>query len=150
MGHIGEKLHAFPETQQMVINVIDSQSIHIVIDDQPFSLFEGELINFERYLHLDKGFPRELSTGDYQTVKKLSFIINGWFRLCLKLFAVDVAITPVSDIRLIKIVSKVNGDVANLADRDDPKVASEKLSLLRVAEIANQNGYRIVKNCTRN
>lgn len=49
----GEKLHGFPETQQKILNVIDGQSVQIFLDDELFSLFEGEVISFERNLHMD-------------------------------------------------------------------------------------------------
>ncbi len=77
----GEKLHGFPDTQQKILNVIDGQTIHIYLDDELFSMFEGEVINFERNLHLDAGLLNELYIGDRLEEKKLKSILNDSFRL---------------------------------------------------------------------
>ena len=56
----GEKLHAFPDIQQKIVNVIDGKLSNIYIDDEHFSLFEGEVIHFERNLHMDKGYTERI------------------------------------------------------------------------------------------
>src|SRR6185437_6956359 len=56
----GEKLHGFPDKQQKILNVIDGQTIHIHFDDEIFSLFEGEIIDFERNLHMDAGYTERI------------------------------------------------------------------------------------------
>lgn len=52
----GEKLYGFPDTQQRLLNIIDTQTIYLTFDDEKFSLFEGEILSYKRVLHLDKGY----------------------------------------------------------------------------------------------
>jgi alpha,alpha-trehalose phosphorylase len=56
----GEKLYAFPESQQKLVNVTDAQTVQIYFgsaqEEERFSLFEGEVIQYERLLHMDKGY----------------------------------------------------------------------------------------------
>lgn len=54
----GEKLFAFPGTQQKLVNIIDSQGINIYIgeDMEPFALTAESVLTYERNLHLDKGY----------------------------------------------------------------------------------------------
>ena len=93
----GEKLHAFPEKQQKIVNVIDSQSINIYMDGELFSLYTGEILHFERNLHLDQGFSERIIHWKSPSGKevKLHFRRVVSFRT-KELFAIDLKIEPIS------------------------------------------------------
>ena len=57
----GEKAYAFPETKQKIVNVIDAQDVNIIIGGEKFSLFEGNVKSFNRYLDMEAGcYVREI------------------------------------------------------------------------------------------
>ena len=145
----GEKLHGFPDTQQKILNVIDGQMIHIYLDDELFSMFEGEVIKVERNLHMDAGFAERIV--HWRSPKGIEVKIH--FKRLIsfvrrELFAVDIKIEPLSHIQQLKIVSTVNGDVSNFVDKNDPRVASGHAKRLHVTEVRKEEEFSIVKNST--
>jgi len=145
----GEKLHGFPDKQQKILNVIDGQMIHIYLDDELFSMFEGEVINVERNLHMDAGIAERIV--HWRSPKGIEVKIH--FKRLIsfvrrELFAVDIKIEPLSQIQQLKIVSTVNGDVSNFVDKNDPRVASGHAKRLHVTEVRKEEEFSIVKNST--
>ena len=51
----GESAFGFPKTAQKVLNVIDCQTIRIIIDGDEFSMFSGQVISVHRELDLIRG-----------------------------------------------------------------------------------------------
>ena len=145
----GEKLHAFPEIQQKILNVIDGQGIHIYIDDELFSIFEGEVIHFERNLHMDAGFAERIVHWKSPKGKEVKIIFKRLISFVTKeLFTINVEIKPLSHIQQVKIVSTVNGDVSNFVDKNDPRLASGHAKRLHVTEVRKEDEFSVVKNTT--
>lgn len=145
----GEKLHGFPETQQKILNVIDGQFIHIYLDDELFSMFEGEVINVQRNLHMDAGFAERIVHWRSAKGKEVKIHFKRLISFVRReLFAVDINIEPLSHIQQLKIVSTVNGDVSNFVDKNDPRVASGHAKRLHVTEVRKEKEFSIVKNST--
>lgn len=145
----GEKLHGFPETQQKILNVIDGQFIHIYLDDELFSMFEGEVINVQRNLHMDAGFAERIVHWRSPKGKEVKIHFKRLISFVRReLFAVDINIEPLSHIQQLKIVSTVNGDVSNFVDKNDPRVASGHAKRLHVTEVRKEKEFSIVKNST--
>lgn len=129
----GEKLFAFPETQQKLLNVIDAQTIEIFIDGERFSLFNGEVVSFERKLHLDRGYSERIIHWKSPNQKEVKLIIRRLVSFSKKeLFATDIQIIPLSMINEIKLFSTIDGDVSNYVDKNDPRLASGHAKLLSV------------------
>ncbi|QUG41992.1 glycoside hydrolase family 65 protein [Psychrobacillus sp. INOP01] len=145
----GEKLHAFPDIQQKILNVIDAQTINIYLDDEQFSLFDGEIVQLERNLHMDAGYAERIVHWKSAKGKEVKIHFKRLISLVTKeLFAIEVKIVPISNIQLVKIVSIVDGNVSNFVDKNDPRVASGHATRLHVAEIRKEENYSIVKNIT--
>ncbi|MFB6467176.1 glycoside hydrolase family 65 protein [Cytobacillus sp. Hz8] len=136
-----EKHHGFPDTQQKLLNIIDSQTIEIAIVhdgiEEWFSLFQnsGEVISYERVLHLDKGFSERIIHWRSPSGKevKLNFKRLASFTR-LEQFIQEIIIEPVNYKGKVKIRSTVNGDVSNFIDLSDPRVASGHAKRLNVTE----------------
>ncbi|WP_438351967.1 glycoside hydrolase family 65 protein [Paenibacillus sp. FA6] len=147
----GEKLHGFPSTQQKLVNGIDSQGIRVYIGEgeELFSLFEGKVLSYERYLHLDKGYAQRDIHWQSPSGKeiKISFrrLISFEYR---ELFAIDIVIEAVNFTGPVKLVSTVNGDVRNYTAVNDPRVASGHAKLLTVKECGIQEHYAYVMSET--
>lgn len=145
----GEKLHGFPETQQKILNVIDGQFIHIYLDEELFSMFEGEVINVQRNLHMDAGFAERIVHWRSPNGKEVKIHFKRLISFVRReLFSVNINIEPLSHIQQLKIVSTVNGDVSNFVDKNDPRVASGHAKRLHVTEVRKEEEFSIVKNST--
>lgn len=145
----GEKLYAFPETQQKLLNVIDAQTVEIYIDGEKLSLFEGEVISFERTLYFDQGFSERTVHWKSPHGKEVEIRIRRLVSFTKKeLFAIDFQIIPLSQIDEIKIVSTVNGDVSNYVDKNDPRLASGHAKRLTVLDVRQDENINIIRNQT--
>ncbi|MHC0039031.1 glycoside hydrolase family 65 protein [Pseudoneobacillus sp. C159] len=129
----GEKLFAFPETQQKLVNLIDSQTINIYLGEEKFSLFSGKVLSYQRVLHLDKGYSERVihwcSPGGKEV--KLRFLRLVSF-LEKEVFIQKLVIEPVNYFGEIRIVSSVSGNVTNFVDPNDPRVSSGHAKCLEV------------------
>ena len=108
-----------------------------------FSLFEGEVIHFERNLHMDKGFTERIIHWKSPKGQEVQLHFKRLVSFITKeLFAIDVKIIPMSPIQQVKIISTVNGDVSNFVDKTDPRIASGHAKRLHVVEArtARSNG----------
>ncbi|WP_042351121.1 glycoside hydrolase family 65 protein [Bacillus massiliigorillae] len=145
----GEKLYGFPETQQKLINIIDAQEVTIYLDEERFSLYEGEVLSFERKLHMDKGFSERIihwrSPKGQEVKLHFKRLVSFTVR---EIFAIQITIEPVNFFGKVKIVSTVNGDVENFTDPNDPRVASGHAKRLKVLMAKEENGICTVKNET--
>ncbi|WP_280770026.1 glycoside hydrolase family 65 protein [Salipaludibacillus daqingensis] len=145
----GEKLHGFPETQQKLVNVIDSQSITIDIDGERFSMFEGEVLAFTRTLHMDKGYSERKVHWKSPKGKEVEIRFRRLISFVDKeLFLQSVHIQPISSINDVVITSNVNGDISNFVDPSDPRVASGHAKRLHVIDVDQQENTHSVTNKT--
>ncbi|MFF2753011.1 glycoside hydrolase family 65 protein [Psychrobacillus sp. NPDC058041] len=145
----GEKLYGFPETQQKILNVIDAQTVQIYFDEELFSLYEGEVLNFERNLHMDAGYAERIVHWKSPKGKEVHISFRRLISFVTReLFALEVKIELLSNVEQVKIVSSVNGDVSNFVDKNDPRVASGHAKRQSVEEIRKDDNYSIIKNRT--
>ena len=143
----GEKLYAFPETQQKLLNVIDAQKVEIFIDGERFSLFEGEVVSFQRQLHLDRGYSDRIIHWKSPNQKEIQLIIRRLVSFTKKeLFEIDIQIIPLSRIEEIKLISTIDGDVSNYVDNNDPRLASGHAKRLSVIDVCREENVNIVLN----
>ena len=145
----GEKLHAFPDTQQKLLNIIDGQTVHIYLDDEKFSLFEGETLHFERHLHLDSGYAERIVHWRSPSGKEAKIHFKRFTSFVTReLFAINVKVEPIANIKQLKIVSSVNGDISNFVDKNDPRVASGHAKRLEILDVKKEDAHSMVKEIT--
>ncbi|RNA67616.1 glycoside hydrolase family 65 protein [Alteribacter keqinensis] len=145
----GEKLHGFPETQQKLLNVIDAQTVELYLDGERFSLFDGEVLNYEQSLHFDRGFSERIVDWRSPKGKEVRLHIRRLTSFVTKeLFAIDYRIEALNDVKEVKIITTVNGDVTNFVDPNDPRVASGHAKRLNVLDAKHENCTSIVQNET--
>ncbi|WP_019243267.1 MULTISPECIES: glycoside hydrolase family 65 protein [Bacillus] len=145
----GEKLYGFPETQQKLVNIIDAQDLVIYFGEERFSLFDGNVLAYERNLHMDKGYSERIihwkSPNGHEIKLHFKRLVSFIAR---ELFAIQVSIEPVNYFGKVKIISTVNGDVENFTDPNDPRVASGHAKRLKVVMTKEDNNVSIVMNET--
>ncbi len=143
----GEKLHAFPSTQQKLVNGIDAQGVTILVGDreEPFSLFAGDVQAYDRQLRMDDGHSIRtvhwVSPGGQELKVTFTRLVSFAVR---ELFAIQVDIEPISVQGPITIMSTVNGDVENYTAAGDPRVASGHAKLLRTVACGSRDGIDYV------
>ncbi|UCZ52481.1 family 65 glycosyl hydrolase [Bacillus shivajii] len=137
----GEKLHGFPDQQEKLLNIIDAQTVKIMINGEQFSLFDGEVLDYKRVLFFDKGYVersvhwRSNKSDEVKVTFKriVSFVTK-------ELFALHVTVEPMNKKMDIQIVSNVNGNVTNYVDKNDPRIASGHAKRLNVLNSVFENG----------
>lgn len=124
-----EKLFGFPETAQRLVNLPDLQTTRLYIDDEEFSLFKGEIIEYLRELDMEAGVatrrvhwksPKGRET--LVTFKRMTSFAQP------ELFLTEIAVEPCKPFEScdLKIVSEANCAVYNFFDSHDPRLASER------------------------
>lgn len=134
----GEKLYGFPDTQQKLVNVMDAQTVVLAFgqEEERFSPDEGEVLAYERHLHLDKGYAERFVHWRSPSGKevKLTFRRLVSFRR-KELFLQEIILEPVNFTGKVTVKAVVNGDVQNFVDPKDPRVGSGHAKLLHVTAV---------------
>ncbi|RXJ01341.1 glycoside hydrolase family 65 protein [Anaerobacillus alkaliphilus] len=146
----GEKLYAFPETQQKLLNIIDSQTIYIYLgegdDRELFSLFDGEILSYERMLHLDRGFTERKVHFLTPKGKEIKLLFRRFVSFAIKeLFVIDIQIEPVNFTGKVELGSIINGDVANYTNPKDPRVSAGHAKRLTVEQVKQKDIYSYIE-----
>lgn len=123
----GEKLFAFPDTQQKLVNNIDAQTVLIFLGDEkePFRLDHGTITSHERRLHMDKGYSERIIHWKSPEGKEIKLTFSRLVSFTRReLFAIHVQIEPINFYGQVRIVSTVNGKVKNYTNANDPRVGA--------------------------
>lgn len=136
-----EKEFAFPESMQKIVNVIDSQDVDIIVDGERFSLFEGTVKSFKRYLDMRNGYYRRDIWWVSPNGKELKIKITRLASLkYLELFSINYEIEIIKPVNEIIIKSGINADVSNYLNPDDPRVSAGYSNILDLKSIAIEEG----------
>ena len=147
----GERHVGFPDTQQKLLNIIDAQTIELFFGAERFSIAEGEILSFERHLHLDKGFSERIIEWRSPSGKQIKLNFKRLVSFIdQEVFIQRVEIDSSDYSGPIRIVSTVNGDVANFVDTSDPRVASGHAKLLHVTHAEQSDSISFVECETTN
>lgn len=147
----GEKAYAFPETMQKIVNLTDAQGINIIINGERFSLFEGTIKSFNRYLDMEAGcYLREIWwVSPLGKELKLKITRLASFKY-LELFAINYIIEKINFEEEVVIESVINGEVSNFSDSNDPRVAAGHSNILTVTSAYGDNKYLQLVSKTNN
>lgn len=127
----GERLHGFPEIKQTMLNLIDAQGIKIFVDGEEFSLFSGEIVEFDRYLDLREGATVRTIHWRSPGGKELRFCFQRMTSFHTpELFLIHCEIEAVHFNGELRILSDLNSDVMNYSAENDPRVSAEKIKSL--------------------
>ncbi|MEC0139841.1 glycosyl hydrolase family 65 protein [Paenibacillus macerans] len=143
----GEKLFAFPDTQQKLVNNIDAQTVLLYFDGDaaPFRLDHGTITGYERTLHMDKGYSERIVQWKSPQGKEVKLTFRRLVSFTRReLFAIDISIEPVNFTGNLKIVSIVNGKVENYTNPNDPRVGAGHAKRMTIADAGVQGQYGYV------
>lgn len=141
----GERLYGFPQQQQKIINLVDVQTIRLLIGGESFSLFDGEVLSYSRRLDAQKGYMERSMV--WRSPKGHAFKIDirrmASFVLT-ELFTIDYSVTSLNYAGELRFASLQSGDVRNYFDPNDPRVASEAEKNLNVDSVRMQGGKSMI------
>ena len=131
-----ERLYGFPTESQRMISLPDIQTTKILLDGENVSLFEGELIEYERDLDFEKGCQIRKVSWKSPKGKHLTFTITRLTSFIHKhLYFTKFEISSPNYFGRIQIKSSVGGFKKRQENKDDPRIASVVLK-----------GFEIEKN----
>ncbi|WP_312640694.1 glycosyl hydrolase family 65 protein [Hydrogenoanaerobacterium sp.] len=141
-----EALHGFPNSAQRMINLPDVQTIRLLVGEEEFSLFEGELLSYQRCLDMSRGV--SVRSIEWRSPKgaELNIKITRMASFAVReLFCIDYRITSVNYDGEVRFTSTVDGDVRNFSDPSDPRVASESVWNITPASVQADEDIGVMK-----
>jgi len=128
-----EKLHGFPEVGETIAAVTDAQGIDLYADGERMVLRPGNVEDFSRRVDLDAGIATRKFIWRTSAGGRLAISIR---RLCSlakpELYAVSYRVETLDSARRLRLVSSLEGDVANYHDEGDPRVSGSSFKPLVV------------------
>lgn len=126
-----EALYGLIEEKQTMLNVVDTQSIKLLIGEEKFSMFEGEVLNSRRWVDWEKGITGREVRWRSPLGKEIHIFIRRMTSFYqLSLFTIDYQVTPLNFSGDILIISEHNGNVVNHGDPNDPRTSHGELKYL--------------------
>lgn len=150
-----ESLCNLIEEKQTMINVCDTQSIHLRIRGkeksswEEFSLFEGQVLSGTRVLDMDGGFTIRKVTWRSPSGKEVQIIIRRMASFeMLPLFVHQYSVRPLNFDGQAEFVSLHCPVVSNFSDSSDPRLPAESHFYLKpVRTEAGKEGGRGYSEC---
>lgn len=147
----GEKAYAFPDTMQKIVNIGDAQNIDIIIEGEKFSLFQGTVNEFKRYLDMKHGYYKREIWWSSPKGKEIKIKITRIASLDnLELLAIHYEVEKINFNGEVIIESSISGDVNNYTDENDPRLAASGANILNVDSITFENEIMQVTSQTKN
>ncbi len=143
-----EKLHGFVEEKQTMVDIVNTQSIKVKLEDEYFSMYEGTVIDSRLYVDMKKGITVREVIWRSPKGREMSVKITRMASFYqLSLFTIDYEILPINFSGDVVIESAHDGNVANYFDPNDPRTADEEIiHMLPVScEIINGASYIMAK-----
>ncbi len=120
-----EIAYGFPEKSQTMLNVTNSKSIKLFIEDEEFSMLEGTVKEYSRVLSLKEGVLTRTLVWCSPKGRIAKIKIERLVSLKNKhVAAIEYEIIPVNFDGKVVLISALDGDVTNLTADNDPRVGS--------------------------
>ena len=120
-----EAAYGFAERSQTMLNVTNGKIIQLLVEDEPFDMLEGEVLQYQRALRLKEGvLERKLIWRSPQGREAEIEIVRLVSLVEKHLAAISYSVTPLNFDGKITLVSTLNGDVTNLTAENDPRLGS--------------------------
>ena len=141
-----ERLHGFATTQQSIINIIDTQSISLILDGEPFSCLEGTLTGFKQILDLDEGiYTRSLIwTSPRGNKTEITFKRLASFALP-QLVLIHLEVKPLNWSGKVTLISSQRGDVRQDSDPNDPRKAAHGRKMLEITQASQEGSVMLMQ-----
>lgn len=120
-----EQLYGFIEDKQFMVDVANTQTIKIFIDGEPFSMYEGKVLNRKLSLHMDKGTTVREVKWRAPSGKEVEIKITRMASFYqTSLFTIEYELTPLNFSGELVIESTHDVNVENYYNPMDPRSSS--------------------------
>jgi len=121
-----EKLYGMVEEKQTILNVADTQTIFLYLEDEVFSMYEGTVLSGRRWVDMEAGCTGRQVVWRSPKGKEVEITIKRMTSFVrTSLFTIEYAVKALNFDGEITFVSKHEGDVSNYSNPDDPRVAAK-------------------------
>lgn len=121
-----ENLHGLIEEKQTMLNIGDTQTIYLKINDQTFTMYEGEVLYSKRWLDMEKGITGRKVVWRAPNGNEVEVVIKRMTSFYqLSLFTIEYSVTALNFSGDIEFISGHNGEVRNYSNNNDPRIARE-------------------------
>lgn len=139
-----ESLCNLIEKKQTMLNVIDTQTIFMYVDDEKFDMAVGETLHDERLLNMEEGYTQRLVTWRSPAGKTVEISIKRMASYSFpNLFTIEYCVRAVDFDGEITFDSGHMADVRNYSDPDDPRLAAESEAYLEVKKAEVNDGISL-------
>ncbi len=126
-----ENLCGFVEEKQTMLNIVDTQSIKLMVQDEEFNMFSGTVKESKRWVDMQRGYTGRKVIWRSPKGKEIELVIKRMVSFHqLSLFTIEYMVKPLNFQGEIEFISIHNGEVMNYSDPKDPRVASESVKNL--------------------
>jgi len=123
----GEFMAKQPQKYQTMINLMDWTTVNLYIDNEKFSLFKGNILDYKRRLDIKNGLINRTLIWQTESFKKVKIDIERIISFKYKhIGAIKYEVTPLNFSGKIEIKSSLKGDVRNHHHLQNNKVLSIK------------------------
>lgn len=136
----GEKFTGYAEEKQSVCKLADVQSIALYIDGEEVMVAPENLVDYKHSLDMEKGYAERffhLKQGEKELVLHTRRLASFHTR---ELALIEYSVEAGNFSGEIRLVSTLDGDVANFSASDDPRVAAMAEKPLEVLECKAGDG----------
>ncbi len=147
--HQAENLFGLIRKREIILNIANTQGITLILDDEIFSMFEGEVLESSLELDMQKGITTRKVKWRSPKGKAIELKITrmaSFFQL--PLFTIEYEINCLNFSGKLDIISTHDGDVFNYHDPHDPRNASEKMKLLIPVLCEVMEGFTFITSKT--
>jgi len=126
-----ENLYGLVSEKQTMLNIAETQSLKIFIDDEEFSMFEGTVLASKLSLNMTKGITVRSVIWRSPKGKELEITITrmtSFFQL--PLFTIEYVVKPLNFSGDVLIESSHDGNATNYVNPFDPRIADEGIQYL--------------------
>lgn len=126
-----ERLCGLIEEKQTMLNVADTQTILLYLEDERFSMFEGTVISSRRWLDMEQGITGLYVHWRSPSGREIELTVKRMASLCqLSLFTIEYRVKALNFSGRVKLVSRHLGEVMNYSNANDPRTARESVRYL--------------------
>lgn len=147
-----EIAYGYAERSQTMLNVANCKIIRLYLDDEEFSMLDGELQEYSRVLNLKEGTLTRNLVWCSGKGKKVRIRVERLVSFRNKhLAAIMYEVTSLNFSGKIRIVSAVDGNVKNLTAQNDPRVGSGLHGrVLEIKEKKSGDNFGLIVQKTKN
>ncbi|RHW42635.1 glycoside hydrolase family 65 protein [Neobacillus notoginsengisoli] len=137
---------AYPEDSSDIVNLPDVFGVDMIIDGEPFSLLSGEILSYNRTLHMQTGeMTREVKWKNRRGKSFLFKFQRFVSKANLHLLASKITVTPLADSADIQIETGINGQQTNFGKQhlveENVRVYDEKVMFATYR--TSESGHKI-------